>query len=83
MLQIAFYSLAVIGLFVLFNTKNYFLVITGLIIAFLTWQRIRTEYYFILFAAIGIAAIAPNSIKYTLIIVVATLFFSFSYGALN
>jgi asparagine N-glycosylation enzyme membrane subunit Stt3 len=60
-MQVALFVLAIIGLFFSWKRKQYLIFVLGLMLALLSIMRIRTEYYFVIFAGIGVAYLIENT----------------------
>jgi hypothetical protein len=78
--QVYLFVLSIIGLFSMLNSKQYIWALFGLGLALLSLHRIRTEYYYVIFASISLAYLAikyPRSLYLTAALVIC---FAISYS---
>lgn len=80
-MQLIVFAFAVLGFWALLKKKHYTLVFTGVVLAVLSLMRIRTEYYFIIFAGIGAAFLVTETKKFAYILLASSLIFLIVYSS--
>ncbi len=79
-LQLIIFTLAVLGFWNMIVKKHYMMAFMGIVLALLSVWRIRTEYYFVIFAAIGVAYLVAETKRGMWLIVGLSSAFVFIYG---
>lgn len=80
-MQIIVFAFSILGFWALIKSKNYALVFTGIVLAILSLMRIRTEYYFVLFSAIGAAFLVTETKRFAKLILTAVIIFVIVYAS--
>lgn len=80
-IQLILFVMAILGFFALYRKKHYTLLVLGMILAILSIMRIRTEYYFVISAAIGVAFLATETKKFAYIALALSGIFLLLYGS--
>lgn len=78
--QVAIFFFSILGFWALAKKGHYPLVFLGIVLAILSVQRIRTEYYFVIASAIGAAFLTTETRKFGYIIAVLSGIFLLAYG---
>ncbi len=74
--QLILFALSIWGLIKMFKAKTFIIGVFGLFIAALSFHRIRSEYYFVVFSAISTAYLVftnPNLFKYLVVVIIGFL----------
>lgn len=79
-MQIVIFAFSILGFWALMKSKHYALVFTGVVLAILSLMRIRTEYYFIIFSAIGAAFLVTETKKFAKMLLFFVLIFVVVYS---
>lgn len=79
-IQVVIFAFALLGNWSLIQHKQYLLAFLSIVLALVSLQRIRTEYYFVLAAAYGVAYLVTETKKFAYIILALVLFFFYTYA---
>lgn len=78
--QVFLFIMAIVGLFNMLKSRHYIIAIFGLFMALLSVHRIRSEYYFVIFASISLAYLVIKNSEIYKYILIAVIGFVLTYS---